>query len=126
MQVIVIDTDILQPQVVDTMGGLQEWYRLIKCTSIDIAYKQIGGRYYDIILDDEGLFTERAKVTALDPEQNPALVGNLVICNYDGEGGEAGLTEEDIEHIKKHIVVLTEKTEDEAPAQWLALMPVED
>lgn len=56
MKVLLIDTDTLQPQVVETAGGLQEWYRLIKCDLIDIVSRKIGGRYYDIIVDDEGLF----------------------------------------------------------------------
>ena len=56
MKVLLIDTDTLQPQVVETAGGLQEWYRLIKCDLIDIVSRKIGGRYNDIIVDDEGLF----------------------------------------------------------------------
>lgn len=107
MKVLVINTEKLEPQIVETPGGLDEWYKLIGCSLIDIVYRQIGGRYYDIILDDEGI-RPGAKVTGLDSELEPQLVGNLVICNYDGEGGEAGLTEEDIEHIKRHIVVCVE------------------
>lgn len=124
MKVICLDTDILQPQVLETEGGLQEWYRLIKCDLIDIVSRKIGGRYYDIICDDEGLYKERAKPTALDADQQPQLVGNLVICNTDGEGNETTLTDEDISHILKHIVVLTEAGTD-TPQKWLALNGIE-
>lgn len=64
MKVLLLDTDSLQPQVVETEGGLLEWYRLIKCNLIDIVSRKIGGRYYDIILDDEGLFKGAAKPTS--------------------------------------------------------------
>lgn len=123
MQVMLIDTDEMQPGIVETEGGLDEWYRLLKCNLIDIVYRDIGGKYYDIIADDEGLLKGRAKVTALDKKGDIMLVGNLIICNYDGEGGEASLTEEDIERIKKQLVIVTE-TGAENPQQWLALRDV--
>ena len=56
MKVLLLDTDSLQPQIVETEGGLEEWYRLIKCSLIDIVSREIGGRYYDVIVDDEGLY----------------------------------------------------------------------
>lgn len=64
------------------------------------------------------------KVTALDSNQQPQLVGNLVICNYDGEGGETSLTDEDIQHLYKHMAILTEAGADN-PQKWLALIDVE-
>ena len=51
-------------------------------------------------------------------------MGNLVICNTDGEGNETTLTDEDISHILKHIVVLTEAGTD-TPQKWLALNGIE-
>ena len=124
MKVLVIDTDILQPQIQETPGGLDEWKRLIKCSLITISYLQIAGKYYDIIGDDEALLKAGGKVTAIDTDKNPQLVGNLVICNYDGEGGEAGLTEDDIKHIMQNIVVLTED-KAENPQKWIAVNNVQ-
>ena len=124
MKVILIDTDNLTPQIVETPGGLKEWRRLIKCDLIDITRLKIGGIYYDIISDDEGLYKGVAKPTAIDPQIQPVLVGNLVICNADEEGNEATLTDKDIEHILKYIIVLTE-TDTDHPEKWLALNAVE-
>lgn len=120
MQVLLIDTEKLQPEIIETEGGLEEWRRLLNCDRIDIAYRNIGGQYYDIIIDDEGLNKSGAKITALDKEGKPQLVGSLVICNYDGEGGEASLTAEDIQRIKAELVILTED-KAENPRQWLAI-----
>ena len=113
-------TQELQPGIVETEGGLDEWYRLLRCDLIDIVYREIGGKYYDIIADDEGLIKPRAKVTAIDKKGDFMLVGNLVICNYDGEGGEASLTEEDIQRIKEQLVIVTESGAEQ-PEQWLCI-----
>lgn len=124
MKVLLLDTDKLEPQIIETEGGLDEWYRLIKCSRIDIVTRKIGGHYYDIIIDDEGLFKERAKPTALDTAQQPLLVGNLIICNYDEEGRETSLTDEDLENIIRHLVILAEAGTD-TPERWLAINNVE-
>lgn len=50
-------------------------------------------------------------------------MGNLVICNADGEGNETALTDEDVEHILKYIVMLRETGTDH-PKMWLALKNV--
>lgn len=121
MKVLVIDTDNLEPQIVETEGGLEEWYRLIKCDLIDIVSRKIGGRYFDIIADDEALLKAGGKVTGLDTEKQPMLVGNLVICNYDSEtGGETSLTDMDIAHIKEQLVILAQ-ADTETPQRWLAV-----
>lgn len=55
MRVLLINTNSIMPEIIDTPGGLAEWYRLINCDLIDITTHNIGGRSYDIIADDEGL-----------------------------------------------------------------------
>lgn len=124
MQVLHLDTEKLSPQIVETPGGLPEWYRLCNCDLIDITHRKIAGRYFDIIFDDEGLMKGQGKITALDPDGRPALVGNLVVCNYDPEtGGECGLSDDDINHLIQSMVVLTENVK-ENPRRWLAFRDV--
>lgn len=123
-KVLLLDTDVLKPQVIQTGGGLEEWYRLVKCDLIDIQERQIDGVYYDFIVDDEALQKPRAKITALDKDGQPQLVGNLVICKHDGEGGETGLSDEEVKTLLDKIVVLTENAAED-PEQWLAITDVE-
>ena len=111
MNVLLLDTSKPEPQIIDTEGGLNEWYRLIGCNLIDITVYEIDGQEYDFIFDDEGLFQERAKPTVLTAEGEPLNVGNIVICKCDEEGAESGLNVSDIEAIRKHLVILTEKTD---------------
>ena len=84
---------------------LEEYYKLLNCSTIDITSRQIEGKYFDIVCDDEGLFNEPVKVSALDSNGEPALVGSLLFCNYDGDGGETSLTDEDIALLRKHTAV---------------------
>lgn len=124
MKVLLLDTEKTTPQIIDTEGGLASWYKLLKCDRIDIQSLQVTGQYYDFICDDEALFKERAKPTALNQDKEPVLVGNIIICRADEEGHEATLTDADIKELLKHIVILTEKTE-EKPEQWLAIFGAE-
>ena len=127
MKVLVIDTDKKSPRIEETPGGLEEWQKLVNCRLIAISYYKINGKAYDIISDDEALLKAGGKVTAIDRERGPLLVGNLVICNYDGEGGEAGLSEDDISHIWENIVILEEAHPEDPkkPKKWLAIANVE-
>ena len=88
--------------IVELPKNLDGYYEMLDCTTIDIVSRKIGNKYYDIVCDDEGLFAENAIVSAFDEKGQPMLVGKLLICNHDGQGNEAGLTQEDIQNIEKH------------------------
>lgn len=93
-----------EPQVLDINDKLQEFYRLIKCDTIDIVRRKIGDSYYDVICDDEGLFVENPKISMIDNLGKPMLVGNIIICDADEDTGELeGLTDEQIAGVMKHI-----------------------
>ena len=89
--------------VVEIPNSLDGYYKLLDCQTIDIVKRKIGGKYYDIVCDDEGLFADNALVSAVDGDNQPMLVGKLLICNDDGKGNEAGLTQEDILNIEANI-----------------------
>ena len=122
MIVMVIDTEKERPQLIKTEGGLDEWYRLINCDLIDVQVHTIEGKPFDFICDDEALFKEGGKVSALDKDQQPVMVGNLVICNCDDEGRETGLQKRDIELLKHHICILsaTQELKDRTQS-WAAV-----
>lgn len=88
---------------IEIKDDLQEFYKVLNCSTIDIVSREIGGKYYDIVCDDEGLCNNNPIVSAYDRNCRPMLVGNLLIFGV-GEDGELGsLTDEDVEHIKKSI-----------------------
>ena len=95
---------------IDDNQHLQEYYRYLNCSLVDITSRKIGGKWFDIITDDEGLCKENPIVSALTSDNEPALVGNLLFCNYDAETGEeTSLTDEDIAHLEKHTAIAIKK-----------------
>ena len=95
---------------IDDTRHLEEYYKYLNCSIVDITSRKIGGKWFDIIADDEGLYKENPIVSALTSENEPALVGNLLFCNYDTETGEeTSLTDEDIAHLEKHTALAVKK-----------------
>lgn len=78
---------------------LDDFYENLKCDIFDIANRNIGGKRFDIYVDDVGLFRENPKVSAVRINGNdiePMLVGNLVIANHDAHGNTTSLSDDDI------------------------------
>ena len=84
---------------------LEDYYRLIGCDCIDIVARKIGDKYLEIICDDEGLLKENPRISAVDKNMKPTLVGNLLIAGPTDEDGElTSLTDKDIELIKNNLL----------------------
>lgn len=84
----------------DDETRLEQYYKLINCSMIDIATRKIGKKYYDIVCDDCGTWKENAKISAINNLGEPQLVGNLVILGLaDEEGNETSLSPEDMMNI---------------------------
>ena len=64
---------------------------------IDIVSRRIKDTYFDIICDDEGLLKDNPRITAVDTEGNPMLVGNLIFSHTDENGETIGVTDEEID-----------------------------
>ena len=107
MKMLLIDTESNSSKVIETEGGLENYYKILNCSLIDITERKIDGQYFDIICDDEGLFKEGNQVSAVSEDGRPQLVGNILICNHDGEGGESGLSDEDLEKVSKRLAIAT-------------------
>ncbi len=118
MKMLLIDTRLVMPVILDVDGTLEEYYRLLQCDTIDIVCRQIGGKYFNVICDDEGLFKSDNVVTGIDADGEPCLVGNLLFCNAGKDGYEKGLSDEDITRISKNLVVLSAKDQSR---RWLAI-----
>lgn len=97
--------DVMQNKVeVVEVNGLDDYYRLIGCSLIDITQRKIAGKYYEIICDDEGLLKENPKISAINDMGQPMLVGNLIIAEeVDEDGNLTDLLDADIKHIRENI-----------------------
>lgn len=79
---------------------LKDFYREIGCDCIDIARRTIGGKQFDIFVDDEGLLKADAgkRISAVAEEDGalkPQLVGTLVFANHDAMGNTTDLSLDD-------------------------------
>ena len=85
--------------------SLQAFYDTIHCVydTVDIVNRKIGGKYFDIICDDDGLAREPHHCSAVDKTGNPMLVGSFLVANHDAMGDTRSLTDEDIALIKKSV-----------------------
>lgn len=99
MKVIYLNVvDRKAPEVLDVDDELETYQRLIGCDCIDIVRREIGGKPYRIICDDEGYFKKDAFfISAVSNIRgNCPLVGNLVICgDYVKDGELTGLTKKE-------------------------------
>lgn len=102
-----IDVQNDKAEVVETTCQLEDYYNKLKCRTIDIVTRKVGGKYYDIVADDEGMFAEDVRISAINPEGENMLVGNLLVLNcpdkHDEEGNECGLEDEDVKRIAANV-----------------------
>ena len=85
---------------------LDDYYRHLKCDCFDVATRKIGDRYFDMFVDDEGLFKDPAIPSVFDSDMNPMLVGNVVFANHDEYGETTSLSDDDIRIIKESMVTI--------------------
>lgn len=94
-------------QVVECENDLHAWYKLLNCDIVEMPERQIKGKYYTFICDEEGLLKNNPIVSAINENMEPMLYGNLLIFNIDSENCDiADLTDEDIEVIKSNIYTM--------------------
>ena len=89
-------------------NNLQTYYDIIGCDTIDIVSRRFAGKYLDVICDDEGLLKDGARLTAIDVNSRPMLVGTLIIVDHDDEGETVSLTAEDVKRVEHCTVQVRE------------------
>ena len=113
IKTILIDVKNSKFDVLNIENTLDEFYRLIDCSCIDIVRRKIGRKWFDIICDDEGLFAESPKISAINNWGRPMLVGNLLITKTGEEGETIGLNSNEISYIKKRIIPMSTRKHPE-------------
>lgn len=102
---------------------LDEYYRLLKCTTVDMPFRWIGGKQFVFICDDEGAFRKDCKPSARNGDE-VMLVGNLLVVAFDGHEDIRGLTEDEVKHIMKHVTGLGRMDKRGAVDIWSVLTDV--
>lgn len=99
---VLVDVEEETVSVVEIPDELDEFYQILNCDCIDIVARRIGYRKqkFNIVCDDEGLFKNPQKISAIDNLGNAQLVGNLfIVGDTDSEGNLTSLSEDDAAYI---------------------------
>ena len=103
-----IDVAKKDAKVITIEPELEEYYKTLNCDLITITYRDIGGKEFCIIADDEGLLKSNPVVSAISESYWPMLVGNLLVVSADDNAGDfASISEDDTKLIEQNIVNLT-------------------
>lgn len=125
MKTLLLDAENREISVIDVEDDLDAFYEKLNCRCIDIPVRSIGGRYFDVMCDDEGLLKEDPVVSAIG-SNGVMLVGNLMFFHHDDEGNLVELSDEDISHIKKNLrVVIHEVASSAIPVASYVVANVE-
>ena len=108
MKMLLLDVEKRDVKMVEA-NGLDDYYKVIGCRYIDIIHRRIGDVEVEIVLDDEGLFVENPKPSAISVDGTPWLFGNLLIASGrvtdDGELTE--LTEYEVDEIMDNVATIS-------------------
>lgn len=98
---------------------LQDLYRALDCSCIDIITRRIGTRLFTIVCDDEGLLCGQPKPSAFMASGDLALVGNLLItAHVPGSPELEDLSQEEAAYVLRHARRIPN-------VPWPILFPVE-
>ena len=108
MKYLLLDVKNREVKTVEA-NGLDDYYRLIGCRTIDIVNRIIGDVRVEIVLDDEGALVKNPKVSAISIDGTPMLYGNLLVASVrvTDDGDLAELTEAEIDEIKDNVATIT-------------------
>ena len=100
MKMLMLDVENKEIKIVEA-NGLDDYYKLIGCRTVDIIHTWIGDVEVEIVLDDEGLLVEDPKPSAISVDGTPVLFGNLLIASgrVTDEGELTELDQDELEAI---------------------------
>lgn len=89
---------------IDIENKIDVYLDLIGCRCFDIARRKVGGKYFDIYCDDEGLLKSVPRMTGYSVKDGFMLAGNLIFTQTNGEGDTIGITKDDVKLILENTV----------------------
>lgn len=98
IQVIYVNVDKGEnPKIKHIEDDIDTFYKLINCDNVEMPQRQINGKYFTIICDEEGTLKSNPIVSACSHKGDAMLVGNLIITGLPNEYGDlTGLSDDDV------------------------------
>lgn len=108
MKYLFLDVENRDVKMVEA-NGLDDYYKLIGCRTIDIVSRSIGDVRVEIIIDDEGILVNAPKISAIDIDGTPMLFGNLLVASsrVTEECELTELTQEEIDEIMDNVATIS-------------------
>ena len=88
--------------LVDIEGKLEDFYRLLDCSCIEMPSRLVGGKWFDIVCDEEGLFVSGNIPTCVNTSFEESIFGNTLLV-HNNHGKTVGVTQEDFDLVKRNI-----------------------
>lgn len=79
---------------------LKTIYEVLECDTCDVITRKINNKSFLFFVDDEG-WLKNKPITMISIDAYEALVGNVMIANFDEDGGTCSLTSSDIDMIRR-------------------------
>ena len=102
--------EAVKPRTIEK--ALRSYYEIIGCRLIAMPEHQIGvnrgrfhGKRFTIICDEEALFVDQPKISAIDNLGQPMLCGNLFIVKTDDQGDAVSLDPTDIKYLERFVLL---------------------
>ena len=102
-----IDAENREAEVVEVEDDLDAFYKLLNCDCFDITKRKIGGKWFQIMCDDIGLWKEGNMPSALTEDMRVGLVGNILVFPSIDSPDLHSLSDEEIEHLRDNTYVYT-------------------
>lgn len=91
-------------QALEIEDDYEQYLKILRIDALDIVRRNIAGKPYQIVVDDNGLLKNAPICSVEDHNGYPELYGNIIITGLcDNEGNLTSLTQEDIENICKKL-----------------------
>lgn len=89
---------------ISEFSGLDDFYAMLDASFFDIVRRKIGGKEFDVFVDDCGLIEDGNPIISAicNDDNTPALVGNLIFANRDSSGRTISLSDNDVMLIIRH------------------------
>ena len=101
---VLVDVEKETANIIEIEDELDEFYKILNCSCIDIVVRKIGRKKLNIVCDDEGLLNN-SKISAIDNLGNVQLVGNLFIVGGIVEDGNlTSISEEDAAYVLERVL----------------------
>ena len=108
MKYLLLDVKNREVKTVEA-NGLDDYYKIIGCRTIDIISRSIGDVRVEIVLDDEGALVKNPKVSAISIDGTPILYGNLLVASgrVTDDGDLTELTDAEVDEIMDNVATIT-------------------